>query len=216
MAKEKKKRNKKYNPNKSDDYINPMEHVASNLKVKSLDTKQLLLNNSFTIDHLLNEGLAIYYRTYIYDQLSPDYNASNVRSWVEKEFDKLDNIQTRGELNQILSRKIKIHWQVRDLLLEFIDEIDKLTCGITSRNMYAKLCNEAYIRASMRTNLVANSMLKFINQADISEAQDSCRRRLKRDELVKAKKEGKIAYFDDTGDIIITDKGVRNGLNTSS
>lgn len=208
MAKEKKKRNKKYNPLRCNDYVNPIEHISSRLKSNVDKITKTLLENNFTVKNLVGDGIELHQQTYIYDQLSPDFNASNVRNWVEKEFDKLDNINTREELEAILSRKIKIHWQMRDLLVQFIDEIDKMTSAIKSRSEYAGVINEAIIRSNMRINLVATSMRKFVDIKDVMSSQMDCRRRLKIDELIKAKKEGKIAYFDETGDIVITEKGI--------
>ena len=207
MAKERKKRNKKYNPNKSNEYINPLEYIGDPIKIYNLRLKETLINNNFTVKNLIFEGFRLYEQSYFYDQLSNDFNASNIRAWVEKEFDKLDNINTKKELDAILSRKIKIHWQIRDLLIQFIDELDVLTCAIKSRTMYAKIYNESIIRRNIRINLVARSMKKFLDVNSVSEAQNDCRIRLKHKELQLAKKEGKIAYFDETGDIIITDIG---------
>jgi hypothetical protein len=202
-----KKRNKKYNPLRRDDYISRIEHLSSTLTPNSIKIKNILLENNFTVKDLISYGMMLYQQTYMYDQLTPDFNASNVRNWIEKEFNKLNDIKTKDELKPILSCKIKIHWKIRDLLVQFIEEIYTLTCGITSRNTYAKIINEAIICSNIRINLVATSMRKFVDIKDVMTSQESCRKRLKRNELIQAKQDGKIAYFDETGDIVITNKG---------
>lgn len=210
-----KKRNKKYNPNKNDDFIHPLEHQTGLLIQYKNTIEKALSNNNFTIDNLVNEGILIYRWIYIVNQMQPDIDTTLVRDWIENETAKLININTNAELQDIENRKIKIHWQTRDILLAFVDVAYKCICSIRSRLQYAKIFNEAMIRSNIRVKLLATHMSKFVDDKYTAEAMADCRRRIYKQEIEKQKRVGNKAFFTDTGDIVYFNKQQIQELNIS-
>mgnify|MGYP000072328625 CR=1 FL=1 len=179
-----KKRNKKYNPNKNDDFIHPLEHQTGVIVQYKNTIENALSSNSFTVNNLVNEGILCYRWIYIVNQMQPDIDTDPIRDWIENETAKLVNITTNAELQEIKHRKIKIHWKIRDMLLAFVDVAYKCICSIRSRLQYAKIFNEAMIRSYTK------------------EAMADCRRRIHKQEIERQKKLGNKAFFSDTGDIV--------------
>lgn len=194
-----KKRNKKYNPYKDDDFIHPLEHKASHLWISFIKIRNILLNNEFTIRHLVNEGIFIYQISFVYDVLSIDYTASNIRDWLDIEIQKLgDNIQ---EIRSLFDKKIAIPIMIIELIIQLLDELEELINNITSRYTYAKLFNEALVRFAIQINTIAPWIGRFTNRNTLKEEMQECRKRIQYKEILKNKQSGKIAYFTETGDI---------------
>jgi len=203
MANNKKPR-KKYNPQKYEDVIHPLEHVSGLLGQYRTVIYTAINENKFTIDNLVHEGVLLYRWIYIHLQMLPEYDIVPVREWIENEFTKLANITTNAELNEIKNRKIKIHWTIKIQILALIENCYSLIIGIRSRTKYAKIFNEALVLSNMRINLIAPQMKRFIDENSTKEAMQDCRARIFRNEIRQMKENGSKAYYDETGDIKFT------------
>lgn len=197
-----KKRNKKYNPDKADDIISVFEHQTGILRKQVDYLVDILTNNKVTIRDLLNEIQLLYIWCFVSNKMTPDIDVSEVLSWIENEFYKLNNINSTEECNAIKDRKIKVHYTKRDLLLAFTEHMYQLICSIRSRKQYAIILKDALVETNMRLGLIATHMRKFFNYEANNEAMKDCRRRIHKDEIARKVKLGYKASFNETGDIV--------------
>lgn len=184
-----KKRNKKYNPNKSTqfyeqkiaqikDVIKPEEHTNGLLTQQKQLLIDVISNNKITIDILLNEIQLIYQWTFMCNRMTPDVDTSEIIQWIEKQYAKLEHIQTVDELNAIRNDKIIMHYTKKDLFLAFIEHMYEQICSIKSRTEYAILFKDALVMNNLRIGLIAKHMRRFFNQDATQEALKDCRERI--------------------------------------
>ena len=123
----------------------------------------------------------------------------NVRQTIEKYFLKLDELLLE---NPELSEKyvMKIHYKHCDLILAFLIEVKNKIRSITTRTEYAQLFREMINDHNIYC-YDKNHIRRWLDNKEIENALFSCRKRIMRPEIIKAKRAGKIVYFDETGDI---------------
>ena len=199
--KQAKKRNKKYNPNKSDDFIHPMEHMSGALAQFRKEITILLQNNKITVGYLVDEFTLLHRWCYL--TVLPNYNefgALHIRDMIEKIYLKYDDL-TKETLALRRNEIVKIIKPHRELLILLIEHCFNMIISIKSRLEYAKVTREFLSLSSIRINTEAKHMQKFINVDSVDGAMKDCRKRIYKNEIIRNKKQNKVVYFDDTGDI---------------
>lgn len=205
MTTKSKKRNKKYNPNKNDDFINPMEHMGGALIKFRDETIKLLQDNKITVGYLVDEFTLLHRWCYL--TVLPTYNefgALHIRDMIEKIYLKYDDL-TKETLPLRRNEIVKIIKPHRDLFILLIEHCFTMITSIKSRLEYAKVTREFLSLSSIRICEEAKHMIKFINKDSVNEAMKDCRKRIHKEQIIMNKRQGKVAFFDDTGDICYRD-----------
>ena len=189
------KRNKKYSPHKffDDNYISRDERIKSPI-VRYINEFVTSLHSDVTVEDVVNHLLMAHRFTFM-DGL--EY--TELRWLAENIFIKLDKLLIDNpELSQ--HHVIDITANDRELILSFLSELKIKLYNITSRELYARLFKDMIVSH----NIYCHDKLyikTWLNTGEIADSLTCCRKRVEMPNIIKAKKEGKMPYFNDGGDI---------------
>jgi hypothetical protein len=198
------KRNKKYNPHKYGDKHIPFIERATSPIVRYINEFVTSLRSDVTVEDVVNHLLMAHRFTFM-DGL--EY--TELRWLAENIFIKLDKLLIDNpELSQ--HHAIDITANDRELILSFLSELKIKLYNITSRELYARLFKDMIVSHNIYCH--DKPYIKtWLNTDEIADSLTCCRKRVEMPNIIKAKKEGKIAYFNDGGDIDYMYVGVTNG-----
>ena len=189
------KRNKKYSPHKfiDENYISRDERIKSRIVIY-INEFIASLNSNVTVSDAVNHLLMAHRFTFM-DGL--EY--MEVRWLAENIFIQLDKLL---EYNPALSQHhiIDMSEPDRELILLFLKELKIKLYNIKSREVYAKLFQDMIVSHNIYCydKLYIN---RWLNRDEIKDSLVCCRKRIETSNINKAYKQGKVAYFNEGGDI---------------
>ena len=188
------KRNKKYNPNKfKDNHIPYLERATSPI-IRYINEFVTSLNGNITVSNVVHHVLMAHRFTFM-DGL--EY--TEIRWCAENIFIELDKLLAN---NPELSKHhiVDINDMDRELMLAFLEELKCKLFAITKREDYAKLFKDMIVSHNIYC-YDKPYIQKWLDKNEIADSLLCCRKRIEIPNIIKAKKQGKIAYVNDGKDI---------------